>query len=176
MKKTTPQDHLFRETAAAKALVENYQALFEGDNELQRDTVEGATNLVEAMEWAIKAAGQDKAAIAALDEYIKELTARKDRLKRRLESTRAMMNAALEQSGRNTISTPYGSASRTPVAGKLEIDPEKESEIPAKFWKRGDPVLDKVELLKAVKALKDDEKIPGASLGEGGWTVTLRLK
>jgi hypothetical protein len=46
--------------------------------------------------------------------------------------------------------------------------------VPAGFWRRGDPKLDKKALLDALKALPKGEHIPGAELSNGGATIQIR--
>jgi len=161
---------LYRETKAAETLRENLCALFEGDNQLAVDSIEGETNLIEAMELAIKAVGEDRAAVEALEIYIRDLTARKDRLKQRIEMTRTAMEAAFAQAGRQTLETPYGTAHLSKTPDKLDIFAEYD--IPLTFF-RTQPKLDR----KAVKAaLMEGTPVPGARLNEGGQSVVIRHK
>jgi Siphovirus Gp157 len=48
-----------------------------------------------------------------------------------------------------------------------------EAILPAKFWKAQDPKLDKKAVLDALKAKED---VPGASLSNGGETISIRVK
>ena len=169
----SPQETLKRETQAAAALLDHYREVFAGDNQLAIDMVEGSTDLNEAIAIAIKAAGQDTASVAALDIYIAEMTARKDRIARRVALTRTMLKTALEMAGRQTCATPYGTANLTSVKGGLIIDPQREADIPTHYWVPGDPRLDKKALKKDLNA---GTKISGVSLGPDSKTVQLRFK
>ena len=171
MSKANIQHALYVETEAAKALRDNLASLFEGDNQLALDSIEGETNLLETIERAIQAIGEDKAAITGLEEYMRDLQARRDRLKQRVEMVRTALLYALKQAGRNRIETPYGTASITQSPVKVSI--VEESEIPVDFFRPGEPKLDKKALKKA---LEDGQSISGAELSADGETITLRFK
>jgi len=48
-----------------------------------------------------------------------------------------------------------------------------EALIPARFWKPSDPKLDRAAVSAALKA---GEIVPGATLGNGGFTLSVRVK
>jgi hypothetical protein len=58
---------------------------------------------------------------------------------------------------------------RKPVPPKVQI--LDEAAIPSQFWKRADPALDKKAIGDALKAKQD---VPGATLSNGGETISLR--
>lgn len=86
------------ETKAAATLIAHLRA-FEGesgDHELIRDMVEGETGLVEAIEAALKAIGDDEAMIAANKDYRDQLKVRAGRFKSRVEAYKAALVNAME--------------------------------------------------------------------------------
>lgn len=159
---------LARETEAARVLRENLADIIQ-DDEDAADFVEGQTSLVEAIELAVKQAGEDEAAIEAIARYITKLKGRSDRLKSRLEATRTAIAVAMDQAARKKIDTPYGTVSyRQTVRTAIVTD---EASIPTDYWKPQDPKLDKAKLAADLRA---GQKIEGATLSNGSATVTIR--
>lgn len=164
---------LNREIDAAKLLRTSLADILADDPEFAADVVLGETNLNEAIQTAVVRYCEDKCTAEAIGEHIKTLEARKARLEKRMEMTRTLVGVALDQAGRKSVETPLGTATLKNVAPSLMIDKEREGDIPSKYWKRGDPKLDR-------KALKDDlkagEKIDGARLDNGGATVQFSFR
>lgn len=164
---------LHQQIVAARRLRESLASLFEDDPELAADSVEGETNLNEAMQQAVERYCADKVACDAIDEHIKLMQARKARLEKRMEVTRAMVAVALEQAGKKTVETALGTATLKNTPPQLVVDTEHEADIPTKFWRHGKPSLDR----KALKAALDaGERIKGARLSNGGASVAFNFK
>lgn len=160
---------LHQETQAAKTLRAQLADIFEGDEQCATDTIEGETNLSEAIDAAVQQLVDDEAAKRGLDAMLVDLASRKARIERRIDNTRTALCVALEQAGKKKIEHPAVTLSLTKVAPKVVVT--EESEIPAEFWKSGEPKLDR----KALKdALKDQRDIPGAMLSNGGQTLQVR--
>ncbi len=164
---------LDREIDAAKLLRASLADILEGDEQLSADTVEGQTNINEAIQAAAVLYCQDKVAVEAIKAHVAIMQARSARLKRRMEMTRTLVATALEVAGRKSVETALGNATLRHVAPGVIIDKEREDDIPLEYWGRGDPVLDK-------KKLKDDlesgKQIKGARLDNGGMTVTFTFR
>ena len=164
---------LDREIDAAKLLRASLADILADDPELAADMVLGETNLNEAIQGAVTRYCEDKCAAEAIAEHIKILQARQARLEKRMEMTRTLVGVALDQAGRKSVDTPLGTATLKSVPPKLIIDADREGDIPSKFWKRGDPKLDK----KALKdAIKGGEKIDGARLDNGDSCVVFTFR
>lgn len=164
---------LDREIDAAKLLRTSLADILEGDEQLTADTLEGQTSINEAIQAAVDLYCRDQCACNAIAEHIKLLEARKARLTKRMGVTRALVAVALDTAGRKTVETPLGTATLKNVAPKILVDPDHEHEIPAEFWSRGDPVLDKKKLKEA---LVDGQTIPGARLDNGNFTVAFVIR
>lgn len=67
-------DDLKRETQAAKVLLAQLADIIGDDEQAKTDTIEGETNLLEAISNAIELLMEDSAAIVGLDDMIKRLT------------------------------------------------------------------------------------------------------
>ncbi len=141
------------------------------DPQLILDTIEGETNLAEACVAVLEDCNEDEIMIAGLDAHIKQMQTRKGRIEKSVETRRNIILMAMEKAGLGTIKSPLGtmSASATPKQAIIN----DEALIPSKYWKANDPSLDRKMLAKDLKA---GEKIPGASLSNGGITLTVRVK
>jgi hypothetical protein len=164
---TTIRD-LARETEAARALRANLADIIQDEDDA-RDFVEGETNLLEAIELAVKQTGEDEAAIEAIDNYVAKLKGRKDRLKSRLEATRTAIAVAMNQASQKKMETPYGTVTRKYTIKTAIITDE--TSIPTHYWKPQDPKLDKAKLASDMRA---GQRIEGATLSNGGETVAIK--
>lgn len=143
----------------------------ETDPQALLDTLEGATELHEALTALYYEMQEREAELDGTKAWIERLSARKSRLERTIETARGVMLMAMDKSGIPSITTPAGTFGIRPTAGAVQIIDE--SQIPARFWKPQDPKLDKAEL-KA--ALAEKEPVPGAALTNGGIAFFSRVK
>jgi len=157
-----------REIEAAKVLRDQIADIAANDPEFMRDVIEGETSLHELIGALVAEEGEDKAVIDGLDRYVEHLVARKDRLKRRIETRRALIALAMEIAELPSFETPTGKVSVAPVAPKAIV--QDEAQIPARFWIAGEPKLDRKALLAALKA---SENVPGATLSNGSKTIRI---
>lgn len=164
-------NELKNETVAAETLRRNLQDVLGDDAVLIADTIEGETNLHELIEAGIKQITFDQSLVAGLKEHQETLTDRKARIEDRVEAMRAALCSAMESAEIKKREFATGTISRKAVPPALVTDDE--AQIPAKFWKPRDPVLDRSEL---TKALKNGETIPGCHLTNGSETISIRIK
>ncbi|HEX5935617.1 MAG TPA: siphovirus Gp157 family protein, partial [Pseudorhizobium sp.] len=132
------------------------------DAELVADTLEGETNLLEAIDAALAEIDECEILIAGIDEKLKAFDARKKAQKDRAERIRALIEQALLMTEQPSLKLPAATISLTRRAAGLVIT--NESDIPARFWveqERPAPKLDRKALADALKA---NEPIPGAEL------------
>ena len=163
---------LSKEMEAAKGLLANIGDIIGDDVELLSDMLEGETGLFEAIGRAVKRIGEVEALTTGIDEYAKELTSRKARLKKQAQSLRTAVTVAMSIAGKDTMELPSATVTRRTVARGLLVTDE--TLIPSEFWIQGDPKLDKKKLAEAVK--EDGASIPGAGLDNGGETLAIRSK
>lgn len=159
---------LHREIEAARTLLANLADVIGADDDMKIDVIAGETNLNEAIDQAIWMLSSDLAHIKGLNDYIEKFTARKERLRQRVENVRAMLAVAMEQAGRKKIEHQAVTLSLRPSPQKAIITDE--AAIPAKFWNPSDPKLDKRAVLAA---LKDKQEVPGATLSNGDTSLTI---
>lgn len=159
---------LMREIEAANLLRAQITDIAGDDPDFIRDTIEGETNVREILSMLVAMDGEDRALVEGLETFIAGMGNRKDRIKKRIEVRRALIATGLEAAGITKLETPTGTISERKVAPSAIITDE--AEIPSGFWKAQPPKLDK----KAVTdALKNGQTIPGATLSNGGKTISV---
>jgi len=160
---------LHREMQAASALRESL-ALY-GDEDLLRDTIEGATELREMIAAVFASIADDNEMLVGIAARMEDLKQRKARFEKSIERKRSMIEQAMAIGEIKTLALPEATLSLTDKAQGIVI--EKESLIPSSYWKKQPPKLDRGTLLKDLRA---GTAVPGASLDNGGITLTIRRK
>lgn len=153
----------------AKALLANIRDVIGDDEEMTLTALEGETDVVETIKQAVDRMHVLQAYAEALASQIKTLAERKSRFEAQHGRIKAAVAVAMGQSQLRKLELPAATLSVCAVAPKAEVTDE--SLIPAKFWKPQDPKLDKIALLKA---LKEKEDVPGATLSNGGETLAIK--
>lgn len=160
---------LTQEAEAARSLLLNIRDVIGDDEDAAADAIEGETNFKEACAAAVERLAELDAHDAALQAHIEKMRARRARLEGQADCIRAALSAAMAQAGIKKLELPTATLSRRPVSPGLVVTDE--AEIPAEFWKRGDPKLDRKGLLEAIKS---GRIIQGATLSNGGETISIR--
>lgn len=160
-------DNLRRQSEAARALLD---AIAVGDDaDLTNDMIEGETTLLEAVDRAISEIDECGVMAVGLKAKEAEFATRRTRVERRTETLRGLLEQALLVSGVSTIKTATATLTVKTVPPKPII--HDESQLPAKFWRTPDPVLDRVAVNKSVKA----GEIPsGVSMTNGTTSLQIR--
>lgn len=159
-------DRMKRETEAARDLIASLRS---DDETLRHDMVEGETSLLEALSAAMDQLDEAETLIVGLKDREETYKSRRSAIEKRRDFIRGMIEQAVARSDLKSVRLPCAtlSAKATPRQ-PIYTD---EASIPAKFWKAGDPKLDK----KAVKdALDAGEEILGVTLSNGGLTLQIR--
>lgn len=152
--------------------VEIKRALQEHDDPaLILDMIEGETDLAEACVAVLEEIHEDEVLLEGLKVKLAELTTRKGRMEKSIETRRNIILMAMERAQVPTIRSPLGTLSARPTPAQAVITDE--AQIPARFWKPQDPKLDRAELSSA---LRSGEIVPGAALGNGGISLSIRTK
>lgn len=165
------RNELHKETAAARVLRAHLvDALADGDDDedLIRDSVEGQTDLHEAIGSAAALIFETEGHLAAIKALSDRLTARKQRYEHRIRMVKAAVSVALEMGELKSLELPFGTISQRSKPRALIV--QDETAIPSDYWK-ATPKLDR-KMLTA--ALKNGAAIPGADLDNGGVTVAFR--
>ena len=165
-------EQLRQQIDAARMLLVTYHDVLDDDAQGRADAVEGETNLREAIQIGIVRIAEIKAMRAGIKSFMDSLKIRYDRLELQDENLRTAILIAMEVGEVHKLETPLGTVTRKAVPPSVVVTDE--SAIPAQFWRRSDPSLDRRALLDALKNLGKDERIPGAELSNGGTTVQIR--
>jgi hypothetical protein len=141
------------------------------DMDAVRDTCEGETDLYELLIWLSEQAKLQDALGNGLKSLADDLSQRKARFAKKSDMLKTQVLQAMETAGVDTIISPALTLSVTRLAAPMVVTDEQA--IPAKFWKKQDPVLDKAAVKNALKAGED---VPGALLGNKALTLAIRTK
>lgn len=141
------------------------------DSDTIRDTIEGETSLREAVRATLLSIEEDQLMVDGLVARIADLIERRDRFKDRIEAKRALIEQALEIGETPSLETDLGTVSLRSVPPSVIVTDE--AAVPSQFWRPALPTLDKKALLAA---LNSGLPIPGATLSNGGRSMTLRRK
>lgn len=166
---------LHRKTRAAKTLLSSMRDILGDDEELINDTLEGETDLFEALESAANVIDEESILIEGIKARTDALEDRKRTSQLRIDRIRSMIEQALMlSSDETTFRLPSMTLTLRKVLPKPVI--RDEAAIPAKYWteqKRPAPKLDKKTLAEDLKA---GTEVPGAELDNGGSSLTIRRK
>jgi hypothetical protein len=154
-------------------LKEQLQAA-ELDEQCILDTLEGETNLNEALAEVAQSALEDEAMAEGLTGLIQSLQERKSRMEKSGENKRTLIIMAMERAGLKSVKQPNATLSVRATKPKVVVTDE--SLVPAQYFKPVDPVLDRAALKTALESQNYGDKIPGAELSNGGVSLTIRVK
>ena len=149
-------------------LLAEYQEI---DEETLRDTLEGISSLPEALAAVVRSYLDDLMTAAALGLRIGDMQERLSRIEARVEKKRATITSVMEKADIKKLEQPDFTASLRAVPPGLVVSDEKL--IPEDYWKPQPPKLDKRGLIAALNA---GASVPGAGLGNGGTTLSVRTK
>lgn len=158
---------------AVRVLREQLAALGSGDDAEVFDlAVESETTFKEVVEALLDEEATAKAFVAALEEREGELNARRKRLKRRIETIRALIASGMQAAEVHSLRTATATVSLVRVAPKAIV--MEEGDIPARFWRPQAPKLNQLALTKALcerdRALREVGAIPEAREREAALT------
>jgi hypothetical protein len=141
------------------------------DEQTLADTLEGATNLREALAALIRSALEDEALAKGLRSLLDRMKERLSRLEARADSKRLIVLDTMKAAALQKCVEPDFTASLRTVAPSLVI--LCETEIPTQFLTPQPPKIDRRSLLQA---LNDGASIPGVSLSADQLTLSVRTQ
>jgi Siphovirus Gp157 len=163
----TKERYLQREAEAAAALKTALEGVLDPDDDrLLLDTLEGETELLEAIDTAMAQIADDVALAEATQRQIAQLIARKAWCEGRVDRMKDALKSVLEQFPEvSGARRPYGTIYIGRAAATADI--YDEAQLPDEF-KRIPPTPKSVpNRAKILQALRDGEIVPGARLMEG---------
>lgn len=149
--------------------------LIEADPEIDEttllDTLEGATNLSEALGEVIRVALDEEALADALRARLAGMRERLDRIEAARAKKREVAQAVMEDAGIEKILEPDFTVSlRVSPPGVAVVN---EAEIPDPFWIPQPPKLDRKGILDA---LKSGTRVPGATFTNSRVSLAIRTR
>ena len=162
------QAELTRFTALRRQIIE---AIPDIDETTLADTLEGATNLHEAIGALVRSALDDEDLVSALKVRLEAYRQRLDRLGQRIKTKRGLAKSAMEEAGIDKIvEADFTLSLRTAPPAVVITD---ETAIPEWFWIPQSPKLDKRALADALKA---GTAVTGAELSNAERSLSIRTK
>jgi hypothetical protein len=149
--------------------------ILEADPEIDErtltDSLDGMTNLREAIAGVIRSALDDEAIAEGLKSRLDDMKVRLERITATAERNREIALSVMEQADIEKILEPDFTVSlRTVTPGVVVTN---EADIPEWFWIPQAPKLNKRRLLEA---LKSGEAVMGAELANSKITLAIRTK
>lgn len=165
---------LHKATAAAKTLRAHLADILTDDEwaedaDLIRDSIEGQTNLHEAIEGAAALVLETEGHLARIKMIAERLEARKRRYEARVRNVKMAVSVAMEMGELKSLELPFGTISQRNKPRALIL--QDESAVPSDYFVTPAPKLDRKAL---TAALKKGATISGAELDNGGVTVAFR--
>jgi hypothetical protein len=166
---------LRRETEAARDLLSTIRS--EGgsdDEELVADTIEGETNLLEAIGAALDEIDEAELLILGGKAKIEQIGSRVASEEKRVDRVRAAIERAIVTA---EIPTPIKLPTATISISKRKAQPviDDEALIPSRFFVQPDPPAPKLDK-KALAAALAEGEVAGAHLDNGSISLTVRRK
>jgi len=150
-------------------LREELEKLDDMDERTLLDTLEGETDLLEAInqiDWFVL---QCEAEVAGASHVLTRLIDRRDRAEMRGEKLRTIIARTMEKAGLKKAKTAAGTYSLRDLAPGVVV--EDETQIPPEFFREQAPKLDKKALNDAVKA---GRIVPGIRMSNGSTSLSVR--
>ena len=165
---------LRNEAAAARQLLQELAAAQAEplDDETVDIVVESETGLKEAIARAVMQMRIAKAEAIACEELSDAIIERSRRHSRRVDRIRDAISMAMEFAGVTKLALPE--ATLTISDRKKEVVVTDESVLPKEFVKTR--VVERIDFAKLGEAMRAGASIPGATLDNGGRTLTIRTK
>lgn len=143
----------------------------DADPEELFDTLDGETELTDALLMIAEEIAEREAMSAAIQSRIKDLQERKSRVDNSVDTLRQIILVTMS---RAEIQKIKGDLCTLSIGNtKPKADVVDEALIPSKFWKPQDPKLDKKAIADAIN---NGEHVPGVQQTNGGINMIIRRK
>ena len=164
-------EHELLKQVEAAAILRQSLAAITDDEDALRDTIEGQTTLHEMIVSVAASIAQDEELLTGIKVRAEDLSARKFRIESRVDRKRALIEQAMSVGEIRTLELAECTLSLKSKPKGLIV--ENEADVPSKYWAPQPPKLDRKAL---TAALRDGQEVPGASLDNGGISLTIRRK
>ena len=157
------------EAEAARRLLSSLAEVIGEDDELAATTVEGETNLLEALDRALVRLLEVEGMVAGLTEMASSIKTRRDRLQRQHGTIRGAIQAALEVAHMRRAERPLATISIRALPNAIVVvNPDQ---VPMAYWRQPDPIID----LAAIREASTLEEVPGTEMISGRTSMTIRF-
>ena len=164
-----------REVEASRRLLVGLKELgMQDDLELRQDTIEGETGLPEAITEALGEIDECNMMITGIRERESWLSERRERLVRRRDTLNALIEQAMLSTDMMSMRLPTATLSLVRRARPLQVDCE--ADIPGRFWILPEPPAPRLDRKALLAELQEARAVPGASLGDFTYSLTVRRK
>jgi hypothetical protein len=143
----------------------------DADEDIVRDTLESLSSLPEMLAYVLRSYLEDLALAAALGIRISDMQERVARIEQRAERKRALVSSVMGQADLKKLNEPDFTVSLRTTEPSFIITDERK--IPPAFWQPQSPKLDRQAL---TAALRRGQSVPGAILGNGPSTISMRTR
>ncbi len=143
----------------------------EAGEETVLDTLDGLTNLNHMLAAVVRSQLDDASLAQALRARMDHMQERLERIKTRVENKKVLIATVMERADLRKITEPDFTLSLRATPRPLVV--VDESEIPERFWNPQPAKLDRRGLIEALKA---GQTIEGATLGNGGMSISVRTR
>ena len=161
-------------TAAAsahRAMMDRLRALYpDHDDDDLFDTADGESSLSDAIERVLRRIAIDEGTVAGIKAAKADLDARKARIEQRIDGMRGAILQAMQDADMRKMNLPSATLSVSDRKPGLVITDE--AALPAQFVMTVTSTKPDKDAIK--DALASGEVVPGAQLGNGGATLTIR--
>ena len=163
---------LHNESENARALLAAVEHIITDDDVCRADTVEGETNLPDAIDAAYQFVLDREALQAANDKEIATLKARNAAFESQIGRAKDAIRQAIGKAGLKSLAT----RKRTYVCKRVPpvAVPVDEAQIPERFWVQPPAPAKRIDKTALLAALKEGE-VAGAILSNGGETLAVRV-
>lgn len=141
------------------------------DAETLVDTLDGETELMEALCVVADSILDDNTMIDGIKSTLEKLNARKSRIEKAAETKRNIILQAMDRADIKTVTNPLFTLTKRIVPPKAMV--VDESLLPSRFFEPQPPKLNKKALNDAIKGGEDLE---GVEMSNGGLSLTMRIK
>jgi hypothetical protein len=143
----------------------------DADEDIACNALERLSSLSEMLAYILRSYLEDLALAAALGIRISDMQERVARIEQRAERKRALVSSVMERADLKKLTEPDFTVSLRTTQLSLVITDEKK--IPPAFWQPQSPKLDRHAL---IAALRGGQSVPGAALGNGQSTISMRTR
>ncbi len=143
----------------------------DADEETLLDTLEGMTDLNGMIAAVARSRLEDLSLLGGLRRRMGDMQEHAARIEQRADKKKDVVASVMERAGVKKLTEPDFTLSLRITNPPLVVTDE--GEIPEDFWKPQTPKLDRQGLINALKAGRE---VPGATLGSGGVTISVRTK